>query len=537
MTKQTKRLISGTLILSASGLIVKLINILYKWPLTNMVGLETMGYFNTVYSTYLVLTAASLIGIPATISKLVAEEREKENYQEAHRIFKTAFALSFVIGLTVSILFVFLPFYTKIFAWESEVGYVLWGLALSPVLISICGAIRGYFQGMQDMVPTAVSQVIENGIKVAAGVGLVYLFMHKDLPGYISISGATIGISLGFVFTALYLIWAYFRRKDSVLSAGSGTLNSGDKAELSRPKLVSKLLWIAIPITISSAMISIMGFLDSGLIYHIYTAMQDSKENARIALSSVTTAQTVINVPLAISAAISVSVLPAIAVAKVHGDKEELSDKINTAFQLATKMAFPSMVGIFVLAGQILRLLYKNADIAPQLLQLYSICMLFMILAQSVSSILQGLSGYYKSLMAVLVGIVIKTAGLFAFVKAGWQGNGLIASSLLYFLVIFAMNYLFLKKQAEFHLEKATVIIKPLVASLVMGAIVYLTYQVILWIVPSNFMAVVGSVIAAIPVYALTLLLLKGFSKEELLLLPKGKKIVNYLEQRKWLNG
>ena len=120
MTKQTKRLITGTMLLSFSGLFVKLINILYKLPLTNLVGIKTMGYFNTVYSVYLVLTAALLTGIPATISKLVAEEREAGNYRRAHQVFQTGFWLATGLGLAVSVAFVFLPAGAGVFSWEPE---------------------------------------------------------------------------------------------------------------------------------------------------------------------------------------------------------------------------------------------------------------------------------------------------------------------------------------------------------------------------------------------------------------------------------
>ena len=150
-----------------------------------------------------------------------------------------------------------------------------------------------------------------------------------------------------------------------------------------------------------------------------------------MALSSVTTAQTVINVPLAVSAALAVSILPAVAVAGVRRDQAEMNDKINMGLQLVMKMGLPAMVGIFLLAEPILRLLYYKERIPGGLLQLYSICMLVMILAQSVSSILQGLSGYYKTLLAVLAAAVFKLAGKIVFLKAGLGAAALIWASIL----------------------------------------------------------------------------------------------------------
>lgn len=543
MTKHTKRLISGTMILSFSGLIVKLINILYKLPLTNMVGLKTIGYFNTIYPTYLVLTAAMLVGIPATISKLVAEERELGNIAKAHQIFRSGLFCSAVLGLAVGIFFVFLPSYAAIFAWEPEIRYVLWGLAVSPVLIGVGGSIRGYFQGMQNMVPTAISQIVENLFKVVLGVGLVYLFMQRGLPDYIVISGATIGISLGMVLATGYLIWQYYRWRPSFLrekevspllsgenvSGGSRRSEQADSANTG--KYIGKILWISVPITISMAMVSIMGFVDSTMAYHAFTAIGMAQETVRKELSSVITVQTVINVPLAISAAVSVSVLPAIAVAGIRKDKVELNDKINTALQLATKMALPSAMGIFLLAEPILTLLYRE-KIDAGLLRIYSVCMLFMILAQSVSSILQGLSGYYKTLFSVLVAVVFKIAGNYILPGLGFGIAALIWSSLLYFVIIFGVNYFFLKRQTEMTPDRGRIIWKPLLASIIMGAVAWLGYRVVFACMSKNAVAVILAVALAMPVYAAAMLLLKGFTAEEILILPKGKKVLGYLQSK-----
>ncbi len=532
MTTQTKRLITGTMLLSFSGLIVKLINILYKLPLTNMVGLKTMGYFNTIYSTYLVLTAALLVGIPSTISKLVAEEREAGNIWRAHRLFRTGLLLSTAIGLCVGIAFIFLPSYAEIFAWEPEIRYVLWGLSLSPVLIAVSGAIRGYFQGMQDMLPTAVSQVIENVAKVALGVGLVFLMMKWELPGYISISGASIGISAGFVLAALYLLREYYRKRREFLPSEAQRPDNEKKGEL-----LQKILWVAIPVTISSAMVSIMGFIDSTTIYQLYTSMGESQEAARTALSSVTTVQTVINVPLAISAALAFSILPAIAVAGVRGNKTELNEKVNMALQLAMKMGLPAMVGIFLLAEPILTLLYRE-KISAGLLQIYSVCMLFMILAQSVSSILQGLSGYYKTLLAVLLAVAFKLGGNVLLLKAGLGAAALIWSSLIYFAVIFGINYFFLKKRTELKLDFGRILWKPLLASAGMGGMVWLAYQAVTAVLRGargNFLAIILAVTTAVPIYALLMGVLRGFTAEEILILPRGEKLLAYAKKWKWL--
>lgn len=526
MTKQTKRLISGTMILSVSGLFVKLISVLYKWPLTNLVGVDTMGYLNTVYPAYLVLTAVGLIGIPATVSKMVAEEREIGNRRQAHNIFLTALGVSLGLGVMVSIFFLFLPSFAGVFAWESEVRYVLWGLWASPIFIAVSGAIRGYFQGMENMLPTAISQIIENVGKVVLGVGLVFLFLRLQLPDYISISGASIGITVGLFLTMVFLWFQYRRHRDTFIS-----VEERDGAGF-QAGLVKKLLWVALPITISSAMVSIMGLIDTTSIYHILTTMGESKESSRIILSSVTTVQTVVNVPLAISAAVSASILPAIAIAKVRKDKKEINDKINIALQLATKMALPSMVGIFVLAEPILKLLYKE-PLDAGLLKLYSICMLLMIVSQSISSILQGLSGYYKSLIAVLVGSVVKIAGNYLLLRLGWGGYALIGASILYFAVIAGMNFWFLRREEKVYLDYSPMIVKPLLSAIIMGVAVWGMYPLVTRLVPSYFVGVALSVMMAIPLYGIVLFWVKGFGEEEILLLPGGTKILAYLQKKR----
>ncbi|MBN2221070.1 MAG: polysaccharide biosynthesis protein, partial [Vallitaleaceae bacterium] len=409
MTKQTQRFIKGTLILSIAGMLAKVISVFYKVPLEYLTGTVGLGLYQAVYPLYSVLTAAALIGIPNSISKIIAEDIAKKEYRKAHLTFRTGLFLTTGIGLFISLfLLIFGKEIVRVFPWDKGTYYVLLGLSISPAFVGISGAIRGYMQGMQEMVPTAVSQIIENTMKVLIGIGLVVIFIKVDASLPITVGGAAFGASAGFIMATLYLMFVYIRKRPKIRERIESDSHG---RSYDRKRILMKIGHIAIPVTIASATFSIMSLIDSLTISNFIRGNIEVEgiivEEASYILGLIAKAQTVINVPLVLSVSLIINIVPSISAANVQKDKNELKLKIWEGIDMAIKLALPAAVGIIVLAEPILTLLYREGE-GAYYLQLYGISLVLMILAQSLTGMLQGLSKYYVPLWIVFIAAVAK---------------------------------------------------------------------------------------------------------------------------------
>ncbi len=221
-----------------------------------------MGYYGYGYPIYTFLSSIAIVAIPSTISKLVAEKRVLGQYKEAHLIFKHTMRFMIIVGLIMSGFFIIgSPLLIKAFRWEEQTIYSLWGLSLSPIFVCIMGVYRGYFQGMQNMVPTAISQVLENFGRVVVGLGLAYFFMPN--VGYAA-GGASFGSVVGGVCGALVLALLYLKHKKEIHEE----MDSQKQATIATPfkSVVKVVLVLAIPISIGAAVNFVMNFMDSAIV-------------------------------------------------------------------------------------------------------------------------------------------------------------------------------------------------------------------------------------------------------------------------------
>ncbi|MBU3811579.1 MAG: oligosaccharide flippase family protein [Candidatus Niameybacter stercoravium] len=261
MSKATGKFVKGALILSVAALFAKVLSAFFRIPLGSLIGNVGMGYYGYGYPIYTFLSSIAIVAIPSTISKLVAEKRVLGQYKEAHLIFKHTMRFMIIVGLIMSGFFIIgAPLLIKAFRWEEQTIYSLWGLSLSPIFVCIMGVYRGYFQGMQNMVPTAISQVLENFGRVVVGLGLAYFFMPN--VGYAA-GGASFGSVVGGVCGALVLALLYLKHKKEIHEE----MDSQKQATIATPfkSIVKVVLVLAIPISIGAAVNSVMNFMDSAL--------------------------------------------------------------------------------------------------------------------------------------------------------------------------------------------------------------------------------------------------------------------------------
>lgn len=517
MSEQSKRLVSGAVVLSVSGLIVKVLSLFYKFYLINLVGTEVMGHYNIAYPVYLFLTAAALVGIPNSLAKLIAEERGASHYRMAHQTFRAGFLISAIFGLVMSFVLLLLPSFSIVLGWETETKYFVWGLTLAPVFISLSGPLRGYFQGFQEMAPTAVSQVIENIVRVIPGLLLVYWLLGQGYRKEVALAGSSVAITLGLAVSFIYLLVVYFKKRQAIKEQ-----IQPQQEKLLLHQAIKKILIIAIPMTISSAALSMMGLIDSLTVNLLYIRNGLLANQARQAMGEIGSVQTVINVPLVLSVALAMSIVPAIA--KERYSQPALVTKINESLQFAMKFALPSAVGISILAVPILALLFPSEVINPNYLRLYSVALVFMVLAQVTTSILQGLSGYFQAMWAVLIAAIGKLVLNIILVNQAFGGAGVIIASMVFFLLVFFLNSVFLHGRVKVMPDWSNIVFKPMISSGLMGIAVWVVYQLMMVGLHRRSLAVIVSVAVGMLVYFIVLGGLKGFSEEEKAFIVKFKR-------------
>ncbi len=214
MSSTTKKFATGATILAVAGILAKCLSLFFRIPLASdvMLGDEGMGYYQLPYPYYSLLIAVSYLGIPSAMSKMVSEKVSIGKYKEAHQIFKHSLVILSALGVVASFILFMVSTGSK---WPKESVYAFYGLALAPFFVSIMGAFRGYFQGMQNMAPTAISQLLESFTRVIVGVGLAAVLLKHGL-GYAA-GGASFGATAGAIIGMIYLILTYFKNRSEIL--------------------------------------------------------------------------------------------------------------------------------------------------------------------------------------------------------------------------------------------------------------------------------------------------------------------------------
>jgi stage V sporulation protein B len=522
MSTQNK-FIKGALLLSIAGLLAKVLSMFFRIPLLYLVKDEGLGYYQTFYSVYLVLIALFLIGMPQAISKIVASKRAQNKPEEAYACFQGGLIVSVILGFAITtILLVFTNQIIELNSWSEGTKYVIYGLAISPVFVSVAGAIKGYFQGMQIMKPTAISQLIEGFVKVVVGISLTYVLLKSGFTVPMAVAGAAIGTSLGYITSAIYLYISYKRETKSLYAK----LNKNElKIQMWR------IFRMAIPVTIGASAFSIMNFIDSMTFYSRLETIGIVDKAATIMYGQIGKANSIINVPLAISLAVMISTIPAIAEANESNSAENLRSAGENSLKLSALLAFPAGIGLFVLAEPIMSLIYQSNNQGHIYLALFGICLPFLILGQALSSILQGIGRVMVPVGCIIVAAIVKYIVNYSLISSTLNGKGALIGSIVFCFTFFVLNYIILLGYTKLKVS-LSVCIKPLVSAVVMGAFAIIGFKVsriAFGVSISTFIAVASASI----VYIVLLCALRTFSVEELEALPKGTKLIKILKKVK----
>ena len=544
-----------------SQIAVKVLGLVYRMVITNINGFGDAGngYYNTGFQVYTLLLAISSVGIPNAISKMTSERAAVGDYKGAYKIFRTALALFFFVGLFCAALMFFgADFIVDVILGQADADgakYVL--MALSPSVIFVClsAVIRGFFTGLENMKATSMSQVLEQVFKCTLTVLIVWvmaglsIYANEDVKAYSMAAGANFASTIATVLSFIYLLFFYYKRKSGIMEKVS--LSTGATIDFPFLKMCKAILVISIPISLGGIISAINRLVDTATITRGIeiafrdmipahgsaaaivnpTAQQLNKEAIRLS-GILSKSDTLLNLPIAMNIAFATVLVPSIAGALAVGNKKEASAKISYSFLLSILIIFPCAVGYITMAQPIYKLLYPNAQLGAQLLQISSIALIFIALNQTISGSLQGIGKIFVPATGLLMGCIAKfILNVVLIRQTAINIYGAPISSIVCQVISFSYGFTVLCRQTSVKLELKKYIIKPLAASAVMGAAALAVYNLLMMICKINIISLFAAILAAGCIYFAAVLKLKILSADEIEQLPAGVRILKALKK------
>lgn len=528
ITKQS--FIKGAAILAVAGLITKVLGAIYKLPLNYIIGSEAIGYYQASYDWYVWALTISTYALPIAISKLVSEKIELGRRDEAHKIFKVAFSMASALGLTVA-LFLFFSSSFLVGLFKNPGSYYAVA-AITPAifLVSISASLRGYFQGMQNMIPSAVSQVTEQFGRVLFGYILAIMLLPKGPE--LSAGGAAFGTSVGGFLSVIILIYMYRRYRPAILSSINNS--SGRKTE-SVASIVKRILIFAIPITIGGSIMPVMGLMDSLIVfdrlqaagYEYTTAVQMYGQLKALALSF-------INLPQIITISLGASLVPAIAESIARRDLDSARRKSELGIRLSLLIGLPAAMGLFILADPIMIMVSPKENVVAGIaLRYLAPSAIFLTLVQTLTGILQGMGKERVPVVNLFIGALVKVVVSYTLTSIPYMNiRGAALGTVFGYAIPCILNLMAIVKYQNQGLDYMRTIIKPLVATGVMALTSYYSYSVLLSFTGSNTISTMTSILVSIVVYGIALLLIRGVTVEELQMAPGGGRLSATLKKK-----
>ncbi len=538
MRRKKQNFIQGAVVLMAASLIVKVIGAFFQVPLQNLIGGKespAFGLFSKAYRIYTAMLVVSTVGLPAALSKMVAEATAFGREKEVRRIVRVAGGIFIPVGAVCT--FVLISGAGTFASWikSGDARLAVMAIAPSVLMVSILSVFRGYYQGRSNMVPTAVSQVIEALGKLFIGLALAKYAVGQGFPDAAVAAMTVLGVTLGEAAAVLYmLIQAFFTRRSMT------SVKLLNDAVRSPGGLAKTLLSLSIPITISSAVMSLTDLIDVAL---ISVRLQSPAVGMSAAQADIVygiyTGQAInfFNLPQTLITALAVSVLPTIASAKASQNFTKISKTLETTLRLTMIITLPAGAGFLVMSEPILRLLYSSGvELGGTLMGLLGFAVPAVALVAITNSVLQAFGRIDLPLVSMFMGALVKIFGDYYLIGNPSVGIlGAPVSTAACYWLIAAVNLFHIGRLSHSLPKLGKTVWRPLAATAGMGAATYSCFMIVTRVMgaqPGSAKDKIATLIAvgcAVAVYLVLLLMLRAVDREDVLLLPKGEKIADIL--------
>lgn len=537
-------------ILAIASFVSRIVGLIYRMPLKAIIGKVGNDYYGTAFSIYNIILIISSYSIPLAVSKLVAARIGKGHVKNAYRVFKGALAFAIFSGGAGALLLYFgADFFTGTLLKTPLSAIALKILAPTLFVVAVLGVFRGFFQGLNTMIPSAISQVAEQILNAVVSVVAAYMLvsygrnvgqMLGDADNYAAAYGAaggTIGTASGAILALFFMLFIYFAYRKRLQKK---LRRDRHRQVESYREILHLLLLTILPILLSTTVYSISTIVDQGVFKNIaliqgYSAKQISE------WWGVYSGQFIVltNVPISIASSLAASSVPSISQAYHAKDYEKVNFQITLATRFMMVIAIPSAVGMTILGKPLNVLLFQDGDISTMVIMLLgSLSVVLFGLSTLTNGLLQGIDKMKIPVIHAVISLVIHVFVLFALMELfDLHIYAVVIANNVYGLCVCILNDMALKRYSGARINVSKTYVIPFFASIVMGIVVFLSYEGIYHGFNSNTMAVMGSIVLGVIIYFIVLLLMKGLTEDELLRFPKGYLLVRIAKKCRLLHN
>ncbi len=527
--------LTGAAILAATVAVTKVVGMVYKIPLYNLLGDEGTSHFSVMYNIYTFILTIATAGVPVALSRLISAARATNRPNQLRRYYNVGYAAFGLIGLLGAAFMIIFARPLAEFMKDPEVVPGI--IALAPAVFFACldAVLRGHSQGHNNMVPTAVSQIMEVMCKLVFGLAIAWYLSRRGYSLAIVAAGAIVGVTIGMGLSVPAL--TLMKRR---YTARTPMPLINDKP-MSRAATLRQLLSVAIPITLSSSVLNIINLLDASLVRgRLNTAAGFPLTDVNILYGVYSKGLTLFTVPSAFITPIAVAVVPVISGAVARRERESAKATMESSMKLTNLLAMPAAVGLAVLSGPIFDVLFPGSnENGPALLSMLGLASYFVCAYLITNGILQA-SGHEKlALIALPVGGLVKIAVNYVLVgNPAINITGAPIGTLVCYAVITALNIAFITVKMPERPDYLAITARPMACALIMGAAAWgvngLADRFLLPALGGGRIAgalcLALTVVVAVAVYGALIIALKAVTREDVLLAPGGEKLARLLK-------
>ena len=540
-SSKTNFLAQGTILVIAS-FVAKAIGMIYRIPLTHILGDDGNGYYSTANEIYTIILMISSFSLPLAVSRLVAEREYAGEVKNSYRVLICSLRFAAVTGGILSILtFLLGGVITKYVMGVELASYALRVLAPAIFLFALTGVLRGFFQGHGTMVPTAISQIIEQVINAIISVAGAYVMLQyglklgekkgdAELGTALAAAGGTFGTVASVGVALLFMIVIYlgyrngFKRR---MKKDKTRKRESDRA------IYRAITYTILPIVLSTLVYNISTIIDQGVVNHILAGMGfTQKQYATVWGIYSGKFRVLMNVPLSIASCLAPSVVPALTEAMANNDLREAGLRTRDTIRYTMVFTIPCAVGMAALARPIMMMLYGNNDslaLAAGIMQSGALLTVLLALSTLTTGILQGLGEMQAPLVHAATAVAIHLGFLVLFVvKFKWNIYGVVYANIIFGLIICLLNARSIRKKLHYRQEIKKTFLVPVIAAGVMGIAAYLVHRVFNLFAGNTISTILAVCVGAI-VYGICLVKLGGILEREIRRLPKGDLLADLL--------
>nr|MBQ8253076.1 polysaccharide biosynthesis protein [Lachnospiraceae bacterium] len=518
-------------ILAMAGIIVRIIGILYRSPLTGIIGDEGNGYYSSAYNIYTIILLISSYSIPSAISKVIAQRLALREYRNAHRIFHCAIIYVIVVGGIASLF----TFFGAGLLVEDNSKAVLQVFAPTIFLSGLLGVLRGYFQAHRTMVQTSVSQILEQILNAVVSLLAAHLLIQtvihqgETTRAIYGAIGSALGTGSGVLIALLFMWGIYGLNRKLIIKR---VRNDVRHDELSYGQIFGIIFGMVTPFILSTFIYNFSTSLNQTIYTKVMMYVMHMAESEIAVNYGVFAGKAVVisNIPIAIASSMSAAMIPSISASYAQGDREKSQHQVHVAVQTTMLISIPCAFGMLALAQPITELLFPQKEsllLASALLRAISISIIFYALSTLTNAVLQGIGKVNVPVINAAAALIVQTVVLVLLLAyTDLSLYALAVAMVVYSFLMCLLNNIAVRKALNYRQEMVKTFWKPILSAAVMGVAAYYVYKVVHMLIPVNVVALLPAIFVAVILYFTLVIKTGALSEEELKHIPKGTMIV-----------